>query len=90
MEAESSNLPLSNTVFPPPPAIYKQYTAENVARLEQYRSLKGKERETGDWDDVRDLEKPRADWVAEEGGWGCYGKRYAVRPGAVKVSVTDL
>jgi hypothetical protein len=78
MEAESSNLPLSNTVFPPPPAIYKQYTSENVAKLQQYRSLKGKEKETSEWDDIRELDKPRVDWVAEEGSWSCYGKRYAV------------
>lgn len=108
MSAEDANLPITNTLFPPPPAYFKAYTDMKLAR---FRDLSGEgeagpsrprvqaapnnadvdpegrtltEEEEAELAGLRgQLEKPRADWVKEEGRWMCFGQMYTV-------SVTDF
>jgi mediator of RNA polymerase II transcription subunit 7 len=65
---------ITNTLFPPPPEFYKQFTDENVARYEALKDKEaGLERLRGS------LQPPRADWIEEEGRWVTFGEMHAVR-----------
>ncbi|ORX37357.1 hypothetical protein BD324DRAFT_444141 [Kockovaella imperatae] len=82
---------LANTLFPPPPPFYKEFTDANLAR---YAELRGEPSGTSknrasspisaDTPELRDLEskleRPRADWIVEEGRWMCFGQQYDVEP----------
>lgn len=73
-------VPITNTLFPPPPGYYKAFTSEAVAR---HAALRGEEPEEaaapGELDDLTGaLEPPRADWVLEEGQWMLFGQKYTV------------
>lgn len=76
-EGDNGNLPITNTLFPPPPDYYTAYTSENVAEWDSRRdeALSGGSAEAG----PSRLDKPREDWVREEGRWMCFGQMYTVR-----------
>lgn len=105
---DDANLPITNTLFPPPPAYYKAFTEANLQRYEFLASSTeaGPSRpratppvpvgmttgdsqvnlhamtseEEADLAELRvQLEKPRADWVKEDGRWMCFGQMYSVR-----------
>ncbi|WVQ97660.1 hypothetical protein IAU59_004774 [Kwoniella sp. CBS 9459] len=111
---QEAALPITNTLFPPPPPYFQAYTQANLDRYEQITgqplipdSNKGKGRAAPD--DIEDgsrvsiasqeggqagpgvdsdegqalrekLEKPRADWVEEDGRWMCFGQMYTTEP----------
>ncbi|OCF42125.1 hypothetical protein I317_04096 [Kwoniella heveanensis CBS 569] len=108
---QEAALPITNTLFPPPPPYFQAYTQANLDRYEELTgrpllsSGKGKEKATVDnaqfdnHDDTvhRDteagsseseegkalrekLEKPRADWIEEDGRWMCFGQMYTTEP----------
>ncbi|BEJ12180.1 hypothetical protein CspHIS471_0206400 [Cutaneotrichosporon sp. HIS471] len=68
-------VPITNTLFPPPPGYYKAYTPEAV---EQHAAL-GEEEVARD-PELAALEPPRADWVLEEGQWMLFGQKYTAEP----------
>jgi mediator of RNA polymerase II transcription subunit 7 len=106
---EDSNIPVTNTLFPPPPDCFKSFTP---LHLQRYAELLGQSSETNkgkgreystqgeqqeettqrvprhlsdeeqtELDALRSsLNKPRADWVRDEGRWMCFGQMYNVRP----------
>ena len=82
---------LANTLFPPPPPFYKEFTSAHLARYAELRgessgTSKGKagalELDEEDQAELKELEKklekPRADWIVEEGRWMCFGQQYDV------------
>ncbi|ORY29375.1 mediator complex, subunit Med7 [Naematelia encephala] len=85
---------LANTLFPPPPLYYKAFTDEKVSRYaEASGTNKGKESEAGESEEEEteerevlpvslsdELEKPRVDWVREEGRWMCFGQQQSIIP----------
>jgi mediator of RNA polymerase II transcription subunit 7 len=105
---EEANVPITNTLFPPPPDFYKAYTDDNLRRSLQLRGgpsftskaragaatasevdvdvdgLAASDAELND--EQRQeltglralLDKPRADWVREEGKWMSFGEIYTV------------
>ncbi|WVF70240.1 hypothetical protein IAT40_005029 [Kwoniella sp. CBS 6097] len=111
---QEAALPITNTLFPPPPPYFQAYTQAN---LDQYKEItgrplfssskdKGKGRVNGaDEEDqrtdvdqnreagpsvrvdseegraiVEKLEKPRANWIEEDGRWMCFGQMYTTEP----------
>jgi mediator of RNA polymerase II transcription subunit 7 len=73
-------VPITNTLFPPPPGYYKAYTP---AAVERYAALRGEEpaepAAPGELDELTAaLDVPRADWVLEEGQWMLFGQKYTV------------
>jgi len=85
-----SNVPITNTLFPPPPAYYKRYASYTA---EASGTNKGKGIDTADissGDRVANVEEdshentsegiepPRADWIREEGRWMCFGQMFTV------------
>jgi len=99
---DEGNLPITNTLFPPPPSYFKAFIDTNVARYAELRgepSSSSRTRpeagadgnelssptlgvdEQAELEDLqRTLEKPRADWVKEEGRWMCFGQMYTSEP----------
>lgn len=92
MEEEETEL---RNPFPSPPSHYTKYTAHNLhlldllqeragdadlATLNQYEVLKDKT-DVPDWPLVQ-LEKPRVDWVLEEGHYTVFGDTWFVRASA--------
>jgi len=47
---DEGNLPITNTLFPPPPSYYKAFTEANVARHVELRTARGKERALPEFD----------------------------------------
>ncbi|CAK9784610.1 hypothetical protein CC85DRAFT_282959 [Cutaneotrichosporon oleaginosum] len=76
-------VPITNTLFPPPPGYYKAFTPEALARLAELRS-EGDSAEPlapGELDELAvALDPPRADWVLEEGQWMLFGQKYTAEP----------
>jgi len=48
---DEANLPITNTLFPPPPSFYKSFTEAKVARHGELRTAKGKNRAHPEDDD---------------------------------------
>ena len=61
---DEGNLPITNTLFPPPPSYYQAFTDINLARYAELRSKKGKERADGANDNSELSDKPLS---AEDG-----------------------
>lgn len=82
----------AGTTYPPPPPFYKAFTDENIARRSELEE-KRKEQTLADveGDELatlqRELGKPRADWVKEEGRWMCFGEMLSVRPSFLQSGV---
>ncbi|RSH92055.1 Mediator of RNA polymerase II transcription subunit 7 [Saitozyma podzolica] len=106
---EDANVPITNTLFPPPPDFYKAYADDNLRRSLELRggpsntskARAGAAAASGNVDvdglaapdfDLNDeqrleltelralLDKPRADWVSEEGRWMSFGEIYTTEP----------
>jgi mediator of RNA polymerase II transcription subunit 7 len=100
-------VPITKTLFPPPPDFYKAYADDNLRRSLELRggpsntskARAGAAAASGNVDvdglaapdfDLNDeqrleltelralLDKPRADWVSEEGRWMSFGEIYTV------------
>ena len=78
--------------FPSPPSHYQHYTAHNLelsrllkARTEENRGVKHEQREVlADQKDIPNwpltqLDKPRVDWILEEGHYNVFGDTWFVR-----------
>lgn len=72
----AEGVPITNTLFPPPPEYYKAFTSEAVERLAELRSKdeSGEERERLE----RELDPPRTEWILEDGRWMAFGQQYTV------------
>lgn len=72
----AEGVPITNTLFPPPPEYYKAFTPEAVERLAELRAKDegGEERERLE----KEQDPPRADWVLEDGRWMAFGQQYTV------------
>jgi mediator of RNA polymerase II transcription subunit 7 len=81
--------------FPAPPSLYAHYTSQNLKLLallrertvehddenisvDKQRAVLADMPDVPDWP-LEDLEKPRADWIAEEGYYKVYGEDWFVR-----------
>lgn len=90
MEEEETEL---RNPFPSPPSHYTQYTSTNLALLELLKQRAGPQTDISsvnqhevlsDQTDVPDwhlskLEKPRVDWILEEGHYSVFGDTWFVR-----------
>lgn len=65
-------VPITNTLFPPPPGYYKAFTPEAVAQAA------AAEEEGQENDELAALRPPRTDWVLEDGRWMLFGQMYTV------------
>lgn len=75
---------ITNTLFPPPPEYYKQFTDANIERLSAPSAGLPKSNPSAGDSLVQPnaehdglipvLQKPRADWVREEGRWVVFGE----------------
>lgn len=79
--------------FPSPPEYYTRYTTQNIRLLASLRDHKSDDPESEQW--LQDLlngesaeeaearlaglEKPRADWILEDGQYTVYGDTWFVR-----------
>lgn len=72
----AEGVPITNTLFPPPPEYYKAFTPEAVERLAELRTKDegGEERERLE----KELDPPRTDWVLVDGRWMAFGQQYTV------------
>ncbi|WVQ61949.1 uncharacterized protein L199_000082 [Kwoniella botswanensis] len=90
-------LPITNTLFPPPPAYWQSFTETNIQR---YESLTGTsffdiqgdevkadmdsdlgEEETKELEELKlRLNRPRNDWVEEDGRWMSFGTLFNIKP----------
>lgn len=72
----AEGVPITNTLFPPPPEYYKAFTPEAVERLAELRSKDegGEERERLE----KEQDPPRTDWILEDGRWMAFGQQYTV------------
>lgn len=72
----AEGVPITNTLFPPPPEYYKAFTPEAVERLAELRSKDegGEERERLQ----KEQDPPRTDWILEDGRWMAFGQQYTV------------
>lgn len=92
MEEEETEL---RNPFPSPPSHYSNYTAHNLRLLELLKDrVKGQDVDIGavsqhdilsDQTDIppwplAQLEKPRVDWILEEGNYNVFGDTWFVRP----------
>ncbi len=84
-ENDNGNLPITNTLFPPPPPYYTAYTVVNLAAAAGAEDNGSAANSEGS--ELRVLEKPRVDWIREEGRWMSFGQMYSVRSSGV---LTDL
>ena len=72
----AEGVPITNTLFPPPPEYYKAFTPEAVERLADLRSKDegGEERERLE----KEQDPPRTGWILEDGRWMAFGQQYTV------------
>lgn len=76
-DGDNGNLPITNTLFPPPPDYYTAFTTEAV---KEWEGRKGESGVNGSAEvGPSRLDRPREDWVREEGRWMCFGQMYTVR-----------
>lgn len=74
-------VPITNTLFPPPPGYYKAFTKENVERYADLTagSMEGDASDSEELAKLRDeLSPPRVDWVREDARWMLFGQMYTV------------
>ncbi|KDQ15986.1 hypothetical protein BOTBODRAFT_31437 [Botryobasidium botryosum FD-172 SS1] len=80
--------------FPPPPIQYNRYTQQNLDLLALLRerssttvhedlrksqhAVLSDQADVPEWN-LTELERPRADWIIEEGGYNTFGDRWPVR-----------
>lgn len=92
---------ITNTLFPPPPEYYKQFTQENLERYDDLLTRAGPSRTRSRSSSPRPsadegrvelndeeltelgrlkglLEKPRSDWIHDEGRWVTFGEMSTV------------
>ncbi|KAK6905948.1 hypothetical protein I204_05895 [Kwoniella mangroviensis CBS 8886] len=94
---QENPLPITNTLFPPPPAYWQSFTETNIQR---YESLTGTSFFDNQGDEVKQdinldlgederkeleelkirLNKPRNDWVEEDGRWMSFGTLFNIKP----------
>ncbi|CAD6569715.1 MAG: Mediator of RNA polymerase II transcription subunit 7 [Tremellales sp. Tagirdzhanova-0007] len=98
---DDGNLPITNTLFPPPPSYYKSFTTANLNRHAELTSAKGKERasldsklDADEESELAELKaklvKPRADWMNEDGRWMCFGQMYSTVPSIPTASSLNI
>lgn len=93
MEEEEAEL---RNPFPSPPSHYQNYTTHNLNLLALLKERLGEDDITqvnqhqvlSDQNDIPDwplaqLEKPRADWILEEGSYTVFGDTWFVRTSSV-------
>ncbi|WWC99926.1 hypothetical protein V866_006835 [Kwoniella sp. B9012] len=90
-------LPITNTLFPPPPAYWQSFTETNIQRYEsltgtsffdnQRDEVKGDIESDQGEDERKELEelkirldRPRNDWVEEDGRWMSFGTLFNIKP----------
>ncbi|OCF54314.1 hypothetical protein L486_08228 [Kwoniella mangroviensis CBS 10435] len=94
---QENPLPITNTLFPPPPAYWQSFTETNIQR---YESLTGTSFFDNQGDELKQdinldlgederkeleelkirLNKPRNDWVEEDGRWMSFGTLFNIKP----------
>ncbi|WVW82559.1 hypothetical protein I302_104570 [Kwoniella bestiolae CBS 10118] len=96
---QEAPLPITNTLFPPPPAYWQSFTDHNI---ERYEALSGSsfnepgpsskatngdiqvdlsEEEKRELEELKvRLDKPKAQWVEEDGRWMCFGNLFSTKP----------
>ncbi|KAK4687660.1 mediator of RNA polymerase II transcription subunit 7, partial [Tremellales sp. Uapishka_1] len=90
--AEEAAIPITNTLFPPPPIYYEAFTDANLERYAQLASSSRsvdvgaipKDPDANELNDLsklkEQLEKPRVDWIDNEGKWKVFGQIHTIQP----------
>ncbi|TXT10636.1 hypothetical protein VHUM_02141 [Vanrija humicola] len=78
-----AGVPITNTLFPPPPGYYKAFTPAALERLAQLEvsTEAPAPAEPGELEALEtSLRPPRTDWVLEDGRWMLFGQMYTAKP----------
>ena len=91
--------------FPSPPSHYTNYTSHNLKLLELLRDRVGEasddlsqvnqhevladQADVPEWP-LQQLEKPRVDWILEDGHYTVFGDTWYVRMRSCKIGVSDI